>query len=94
MVLFPCILQRKWGENPPLSRNCNWEDSVIYDHWATGKIDGKTACKPGDFGILPPLEAAGHIEACNLFFKFRRRTMKKTVSSNNTHDDIYMDVLL
>jgi len=37
--------------NPPLSRNCNWEDSAIIDHWETGKIGRKIAHKPGDFGI-------------------------------------------
>jgi len=46
------IFQRKWGENPPLSRNCNWEDSAIIDHWETGKIGRKIALKPGNFGIL------------------------------------------
>jgi len=36
---------------PPLSRNCEREDSVTYGHWETGKIDGKIALKPGNFGI-------------------------------------------
>jgi hypothetical protein len=50
------IFQRKRGAerqvpNPPLSRNCNWEDSAIIDHWETGKIGRKIAHKPGDFGI-------------------------------------------
>jgi len=68
--------------------------------WSDGKIDGKTARKPGNFGISHPLEAplpkdaAGFVETCNLFFRFRRRTMRKTASSNNTYDDRYMDVLI
>jgi hypothetical protein len=34
----------------------------MYDHWATGKIDGKIAHKPGDFGIR---HSVGRV---NLFF--------------------------
>ena len=49
--------------NPPLSRNCEREDSahllaIRYDgHWectrmdATGKAGRKSALKPGDFGV-------------------------------------------
>jgi len=45
--------------NPPLSRNCNWEDSITDGHWATGKADGKIALKPGDFGILASKRGGG-----------------------------------
>jgi hypothetical protein len=54
----------------------------------TGKIDGKIARKPGDFDLSPPLEAEGLVEACKLFFRFRRRAMRKTTPSNDGSADI------
>jgi hypothetical protein len=58
MVIYPRIFQRKWGENPPLTRNCEREDFIVYGHYLVasirqpdGKADEKIALKPGDFGI-------------------------------------------
>jgi len=68
----PCILQRKWGENPPLARNCNWENSVTSGHWETGKADGKTALKPGDFGLHAASYRAGY------FFLASRKKPEKS----------------
>jgi len=36
------------------------EDSVKDGHWATGKADGRTALKPGDFGIRAALYGVGY----------------------------------
>jgi hypothetical protein len=30
--IHKCIFQRKWGGTPPLTRNCEREESVSYDH--------------------------------------------------------------
>jgi len=46
--------------NPPLTRNCEREDSIDYTTTGhvcldiSGKVDGKIALKPGNFG-MPPL---------------------------------------
>ena len=53
VIFFSCFSGQT---NPPLTRNCDREDSVIYDHCRTqkrsgGKIDGKSALKPGNFGM-------------------------------------------
>jgi len=52
------IFQRKRCENPPLSRNCDWEDPATVGHcpaawfkWSDGKAGRKIALKPGNFGI-------------------------------------------
>jgi len=46
------------GPIPPLTRNCEREDFIVYGHCLVaftgqpnGKTDGKIALKPGDFGM-------------------------------------------
>jgi hypothetical protein len=58
MVYCKGIFQRKWGANPPLTRNCEREDFIVYGHYLVaftrqpnGKADEKIALKPGNFGM-------------------------------------------
>jgi hypothetical protein len=66
------IFQRKWGENPPLTRNCDWEDSAVYGHWETGKAGGIIAHKPGNFGVQASVGSTGLVWAPLSFFRLRR----------------------
>jgi len=48
------------------------EDSVKDGHWVTGKADGRTALKPGDFGIRSAPYGVG------IFFLASRKKPEKS----------------
>jgi len=70
------IFQRKWGEKPPLSRNCNWEDSIKTATGQPGRLMEKAPISQETLVYALPLEAAASYEAA-IFSSSEDRALRK-----------------
>jgi hypothetical protein len=85
------LVQGTLVPNPPLTRNCDREDFIIYGHYLAaftgqpnGKADEKIALKPGDFGMLQPLVALTPYGVKHFFLSFEEELEKSRFYHSNT----------
>jgi len=77
--------------NPPLTRNCEREDFIVYGHYLVafirrpdGKADGKIALKPGDFGIRRFRRKRNPVWGYTFFLGFEEELEKSRFYHSNT----------